>query len=535
MATIIFEDGLCFTSSATPTVIGATGATRQEWRVAEKPTGSTVSFSDLELLEPEITFSQDGEYELELCTYFDSGSVVVDPALAQEAELNCPKAVLAGQLATVYLRGCTNGQISNVVFSGAATSASFNAEGEGTVTTSAVMTGAATISLDCTTFAADGTPTVTAFSCDFEVLDANTPITPITVAQADDSEFILCGETCICNTVIVTVDCNETVCETAQVGLVFRECPDNLLAEECQPLEQTLLIGNQLTALHACNNTLDDCLPCEEDICCDEDEPALFWNNLFNCSGWTVTGDAAEGSSVYNAASCNAGQKLCFNGSTTLTFSGPPTKVDALIIWGHNISDGLITVSPLTTVSGSSVSLGIINDGACIGGYTAPVIVNFTDTGAGLVVTDFTLTIEANSGGLVCIEQIFIGEQVFLPDDRLPATFLNPHDGTDIQTVALESNCGNLGFELERVAIPLELSIPCANRDWLIRVWRPFIRYAQRHGFYFQHSRNLQPTDVFYGWIDGVVPPSTYNEMGDNTVTLNGRGFITQNQPKELV
>lgn len=537
MAQIIFQPSICSEVPTRPNVLGCDDASRVKWDVLEKPVGSAISIDDDTLVEPVFDASQDGEYRLQLCCYFESGEVNAETGV-EPPQLNCPRGVIAGQTATVYLTGCEDGTAQNAVAAGVATGVTFNSQGVGTVTTSATSPGLAYVAIDCVSFDENGVQTSEELFCEFEVIPANTQLV-CTTAPALSVSYEACGESCECTEVTAVFDCAATECDSAQIGLVFRDCPECAPVEDCEELELQFLTGSRLASLSNCSDSLSCC---DEDYCCEPDMPALFWNNLCTCPDWTMEAPAIEGSSVYNVCSCNPGQQWCFEGSATIVLSGPQRVVDTLIIWGHNLTDGTVTVSPLTTIDGNSVSVGVIDDGACIGGYTTPVVMNFTDPAEpegqpqvnDLLVTDLTVTITSNTGGIVCIDQLFLGQKVFFPDDGMPETFQNPHDGTDYELEVKSSSCGPLSRSLKHVPVDLSVEIDCVDDRWLKEVWRPYLRYAEKHGVLFQHSRNNCPNDVFNGTLKGPVGPSSYNSLNRYTVTLEAEGYVTQDQPKLL-
>jgi hypothetical protein len=200
-----------------------------------------------------------------------------------------------------------------------------------------------------------------------------------------------------------------------------------------------------------------------------------------------------------------------------------------MVIWGHNITDGSVVTAPLAPFGGGATGIGVVNDGACMDGYTQPVVINFDQVSDNI--TNFTATITSNGDGPVCIDRVFIGRKLFLPDDRLPLSFINPHDGDDYELEVKESACGILSRSVKHTACDWSLEI-CADDEYLCNVWRPFLRYARRHGFFFQWSRNRKPNDIINAWLVGKQAGSVADEFGTSTVSLNARGFITQPQPK---
>ncbi len=287
----------------------------------------------------------------------------------------------------------------------------------------------------------------------------------------------------------------------------------------------------------ACENCIGDC---DEDclgIACEPkpDEPAFHYCNVCHRPDWTIT--ATNGlNSIINACSCNDSQFFQFQGSTSINLSGPITFLDSIIIWGHNITDGSIQTSPFPLNQenpdneGQPVDIGVFNDGSCTDALICPIQVNFEDVPPDGI-SDLTIDIVSNTDDVICIQQLFVGKKFFLPCDRLPATFNNPHDGSDYELDIKTSRCGRLSQTLEHVPVPLELELECVSREWLDEEWRPLLRYMRRYGVLFQHSRNNSPKDIFSGWIprkggESVFDPDTCTY----SVSLSAEGYTTQDQ-----
>ena len=535
-AVIIFPEDTCPDQAVTPEVFGCEGASRIEWIVAEKPAGSQVLISNDTIEAPGFEFSEDGSYTLTICCHFDEDGSAPN-GVPTPRGLSCPLSVIAGQVAEVQVVNCEAANIELIGFTGGVTGSSFDNDGTGLITTDPNSPGPISITVRCTIFDEDFNPISADFTCTFEAIDPNDDLIE-SVGPPSDFEFVNCGQSCECTSITVIVDCDAKASDTAIIGIVFKECPPCEDPEECEEFEIQPLVGTSNAAYQECAETA--LFGCEE-LCCEPHRPLLFWNNLLNCPGWTAEAPAIEGSSIYNTASCNPGQKWCFEDSATIIFTGPPQFVDALVIWGHNMTDGTVTVSPLEQFGGSNtISTGVTNDGACMEGYTQPIIMNFADpeelpVGSPQVddriITELAVTITSNTGGPVCIDQIFIGQKFFLPDDTLPLNFQNPHTGSDYEIEFTEGSCGPLSRSLKHTPIEMSFSVECMDERYMKEKWRPFIRYAQRHGLMFQWSRNRCPQDIFNGWITGPIAPAVYNNAHYQTATMQARGYITQPQP----
>lgn len=532
MPEITYDDvNLCSDSPLTLIGTGCAGASRSEWIVIDRPAGSTVTFSAPNSPITDVTVSADGPYTFELRCYFDEGDIEAPDAA--DLSLGCPRGVIGGQNAFVVLNGC-NGTVEYTVTGAAATGSSGTEEGV-TVTTSATTSGPVDVEAVCRSVDNAGNVTEETVTCSFEVLPQKTELLCVTGAPTA-IEFITCGQRCETEQVTVVFDCGGTVCETAELGIVFRNCPPCIDPEQCEPLEALTLTG-QAAQFQECNSDfiLGDGDPCCETVCCEPDRPLFFWNSLFSCPGWTAEAPAIEGSSIYNASTCSPGQPWCFEGPTaTIIFSGPAQFVSSLVIWGHNITDGEVSTSPLMTSSGEPTTIGVTGDAACIEGYTTPVVIGFTDV-PDEGITELAVTITSNTPGPICIDQIFVGNKFFLPEDKLPLSFQNPHNGSDMELEFKESSCGILSRSLKRTPVEMSIELECLSDEWVKDQWRPFLRYAQRHGLLMQWSRNRCPQDVFNGWIEGPYGPSRYDEEGTQSVTLTARGYVTQPQAKTFV
>jgi hypothetical protein len=92
-----------------------------------------------------------------------------------------------------------------------------------------------------------------------------------------------------------------------------------------------------------------------------------------------------------------------------------------------------------------------------------------------------------------------------------------------------------LSQELNHVEVPLDVEIEGVTAEWLKKVWRPYLRWAQKYGVLFQHSRNNCPDDLFVGRLTGPAAGSDYVSNCEHKVRLIAKGFVTQPQPKILV
>jgi len=417
-------------------------AARCEWNVVDKPAGSQVTFADDAAMDgTEITVTEDGAYHFQVCCFFEEGSVQqVD---AQQPTLSCALGVRAGDTAFVSLSGCENGTVEwSTLTPGVLTSISGDVNGA-TITTDPDSAGFFAVEAICREFDIDGNETVSALLCFVNVIPQDTELV-CTTSPAVDVTFVPCGVRCECTEFVIIFDCEDAErCQTECINFFAKECPD---PEEAR--------------------TVEECADCYDDpICCDEHRPVLMWNSLCACPGWEFEAPAIEGSSFHNACSCNIGSQWCFEGSATIVASGPATFVDVMVIWGHNISDGQVTTAPLAPFGGGPTGIGVVNDTACIEGFTQPVIINF-DQVPSEGITDFMATIESNGNGPVCIDQVFIGQKMFLPNDLLPLSFVNPHHGDDYSLETKESACGIISRSIQHEPCDWSLEI-CASDDWL--------------------------------------------------------------------
>lgn len=500
-------------------ILGAPGSIRCEWEVLDKPAGSQVIIPDDQFFENDVEVTEDGAYQFRVCCFYEEGVELPPPVTAPE--IACPLKVVAGDTANISLIGCQDASIE-WSGSGAGFTSITGDENGATVTTDPAQPGIIVINVDCTQFDNDGNPITTPLSCLFQVIAADTELVCATGPQVE-VEYVNCGERCECVDFTVVFDCGEEVCSSDSIGIIFKDCTPCEEDENCPELVQINVTGGQAPGLSPCNDLIECC---DTSLCCDPHAPLLMWNNLCVCPGWTFDAPAIEGSSFYNACSCNPGQKWWFDGPVTITGSGPNRFIDAFVIFGHNIQNGQVITSPLVPPDGDPVTIGAVSDSACIEGYTMPLVMNFEDSGE---VTNISITITPNGPGPFCIDQIFIGQKFFLPDDKLPLNFINPHDGDDYSLEVKESECGILSRSIKHEACDFSLEI-CADDEWLCEEWRPFLRYARRHGFMFQWSRNRKPTDIISAWLVDKQQGSSANEFGESIVTLKARGYISQPQ-----
>lgn len=262
---------------------------------------------------------------------------------------------------------------------------------------------------------------------------------------------------------------------------------------------------------------------------CKPHNSVLLWNNVCTC-GWEMTAtNTAEGSSIYNACSCAGGQSFVFNGSTTITATGPQALlIDQVFIWGHNIQDAIITVTPNGTFGGPR-QVGLTQCGPCDPGGLTPIVLDLVIPPTNSV-TD-TVTIDIQSTGLLCIQSLFIGQKLPV---SMPRSWSNPHDGTDCTQEIKESDCGPLTIVTERVEVPMTLQFQCVPCEWVDEYWRCYLKWAKKYGFYFRWSINNSENDLFYGRLDGPQPSSRFadHNMCSKNLTLNARGYISQPETK---
>lgn len=537
MITLTAPDDLCAGTTAYPIVSGCENNSRVEWQVITKPVGSQVIFSDINSENSGIDFTEDGTYIIRLCCFFDEGEITAQPQTGNA--IDCPISVIAGQTGEIVVYGCGDATLdwtatgaatgisgANVASSGVAT---------GTVTTGTTP-GTGTVTVVCTIVDIDNNETTETLVCDFEVLPEDSLLTCVT-SPPIEMDFITCGQSCSCAEATFVVDCQEVTCQRGRIGLVFKDCPECEESPECDPIEFLRLEAGSSSAA-ACSD-LDECDCGECSICCDTHRPTFFYNNICHCPGWTLEAPAVEGSSIYNACSCAVGQQWCFIESATIVASGPPAYIDSVILWGHNLTSATVTTSPPEIYEFGPTNVELYGDDSCLEAVSKPVTIKLSsnkvdpeDPDPRENITDFTVTITGQPGQLICIDQIFIGERFKLPDDELPDGFVNPHNGTDYELITKESSCGPLSRALKHVPVPFEFELECMTDQWVCEEWRSFIRYAQRHGFYFQWSQDRKPEDLFYGWITNAIPGSEYTFAGEQTVGFSAEGYITQPQVK---
>lgn len=530
MPSASFDSGaLCFQVPALVELLGVGQATRCEWQVVGRPPGAQVVIEDpLAPTSTTIEVSQDGTYSFQVCCFYDetqnSGDDQPTTGIEVPDRLFCPRAVVAGDTAQIIAFGCEDATIEWSFTSGPVTSVTGNTT-SATVTTDPNASGVAIITATCTRVDVNGTEVVQNLACPVTVLPADSELDCVTSA-AVEVEFINCGESCDCFDFTMVFDCeNGMTCSEDVLGFTVKQCPPTPNPDEdCEELVRVEVTGVP-AFLAPCNDSIDCC---DYSICCDDHRPQLLWNSLCNCPGWTFQAPAIEGSDFHNACGCTPGQRWCFEDSATIVASGPQQFVDVMVIWGHNLQNGIVTTSPLAPFGGGPTGVGIVNDNACIEGYSEAVVINF-DQPPENGITDLEINIDSNGQGIVCIDQVFIGQKFFLPDDLLPASFVNPHDGDDYELEVKESECGILSRSTRHTPCDFSLEI-CADDDWLCEHWRPFLRYARRHGFMFQWSRNRKPNDIINAWIPNKVPGSRWQEDGTSIITLPARGFITPPQ-----
>lgn len=521
-------ENLCYLTPATVELLGVQGATRCEWTVTGRPAGAQVVIADPNApFTTTVEVTQDGTYAFQVCCFYDQAADAgVDPSLGvtPEDRLFCPETVIAGDTVEIDAFGCEDATIEWEIQGGPGTSI-VGTENGATATTDPLGSGLVAINAICTRIDANGNEIQTVLNCSFSVLDSSIPRICNTSA-AVEIDFVNCGELCECFEFTMVFDCAQgRSCVEDTFGFVVKECPPTPdPAEDCPPLVRVEFNGASPISL-TCRDLLECC---DTSLCCEPHAPMFMINDLCKCRGWTFEAPAVPGSHYYNACSCNVGQRWCFDDIATVVGSGPAEFVDVMVIWGHNLQNGTVTTSLNTVDQDFTTSIGTINDNSCLEGYSQALVINFPgapDEG----ITDFEFTIDSGGQGVVCIDQILIGQKFFLEDDMLPASFVNPHDGDDYELEIKESDCGILSRSVKHTPCDFELEI-CASEEWMCEDFREFLRYARRHGFMFSWSRNRKPTDVINAWLPKKIRGSTDNFDGTVTVNLQARGFITPPQ-----
>lgn len=267
---------------------------------------------------------------------------------------------------------------------------------------------------------------------------------------------------------------------------------------------------------------------CDESVCCQAHNPALLSCDIC-AAGWTAQepGATLEGSTVNNA--CCIGGLWQFDGSTTVTFTGPATCIDTIVIMGHNV-DSVNT--PFGSASGTCESFN------CMGPQSVPIVIHdyeANDPVTGACSEYTTFTIQLNGTGPQCIDRIFIGQKMYFPEGVLSMDYQNIFTGSDCSVeVKMSECCTPLAATVKREPISLDLSLICAPEWYVKQRWLPFMRFACRHGVCFMPSVNRCPEQVFCGWFESTQGGSTYSDPWRQTLTLSATGFISNPQPKGI-
>lgn len=491
---------------------------RVEWSVIGAPAGGELVLSSTTDETITVTPNVNGDYTVKFCCYETNGPQ--NAAEIQGPFLSCPHSVPIQSNFTVDLLECPEGSV-----------VSWNVTGDqfafpqGTSAIIRPQDSGDTINVEVTCTDTDGN--VSTVTCEILVHDSQLELTD------EDGEVscftaIDCSETCFCTDIIIPVNCAPPDCLTLCIDINAREVVEPVTEEECVPAVAVPLVG--LKSSFTAYPVEYDCLDCEDESCrpVNDDMPNFIWNDCARCPNWTVQGDAA------NASDCVPGNPWCFDGSGTYTVQssdGSECSVDVIVIYGHNIESA--TVSASVPIFGGDRDFSICYDQAKIGGFTRPIVVPLDGLYQG---TSFSFTVSGTgvNGQPICIDYAMFGQKLFLPDDALPADFVNPLDGSDREFTVKNSECGALSRISRQRPVTWSISIE-APEPWICETWRSYMRYlGEGNPVLFQPSRNNKEQDILLGYLTGQQEGSSFVDCCYSSVTLSAQGFINQQQPKSF-
>jgi hypothetical protein len=502
---------------------------RAEWTAIRTPAACQPDISSPGSALTDIEFLCVGTFEIQRCVYTQTEDAPPDPIEpTDQISIGCPLSMLAGESINVSLFGCENGTVDWTITGDALFTPTSNTGGIVTANGAGIVD----LSVICTSFDADGNETIQEASCQFEVFEQDQEVICFT-AEPFVINAVSCGEICECQTCVVVVeDCQEE-CIELSIGFVAQGCKDcEGVQPEPVPFTLTGLGGSDLPPI-ICDDEIDFGCDLEDPFCCDEHQPAILWNDASNC-GWTFTAtNAVNGSDISMAFACNIGQQFCFEGSTQILAQGDNLFIDTLVLYGLTMEPGMVTTSPLTKFGGEPLEVNPITDDACIGGYSIPPTVYFDQVDQSIDM--LMITIEGEPGQIYCIDTLFLGRKLFLPDNAIPQPWTNPFRGMDREVSVKYSDCGYpISAYSTKKESTLNLNIRCISEQWAKQTLAPLMRYLEcPNPLLFAWSINNCPHEIFYGYVE-KNEGSTYNNSIYQQTTITAKGWIKQQQPKDF-
>lgn len=486
---------------------------RVEWSVESKPPGGQLTLNTDDATTIIASANVNGDYKVNFCCHYQDGpdalSIITGPFL------DCKRGAPWNETIQIEVTGCDSAVTFDWTIVGADSFITNNNEAD---ITPNQFNGSIQVFVICT----DENGVQSPADCQITVFDP-----AIDLVYSDSEPFCVsareCLETCYCQSAIISINCEPKECEEICIDINARSIVANAVIEECVPVEPVALVGVKQAFVPP--DTENCCDGCGLSSCgCDEpeDEPNFIWNDCARCPNWAVQGDAA------NASDCQPGNPWCFTDSGTYTVSstdGSECSVDVIYIYGHNIEQATITAS--VPIFGGDRDVSVCYDRAKIGGFKRAIVVPL----AGLfTATEFSFTITGVGvgGQPICIDYAMMGQKLFLPDNRMPADFVNPLDGCDRELTVTNSECGVLSRVSRQRPVDWEITIEAPN-SWACDYWRSFMRYlGAGNPVIFQPSRNNKEQDSLMGWKAGQQSGSSWVECCDVSVTLSVTGFIHQ-------
>lgn len=433
--------------------------------------------------------------------------------------LGCPTSVIAGEDAVFTLSECDH-ENQAVTWSAAGLYTNIvGTQTEAFISTEECEEGPITVTATCTEELIDGTIITTTLTC--ETFVKSVKFTECEVSENICVDVQLCGLYCECEEISVIAQCEFENCITSSFGGVAVDCLKENIdnSEICEQLNKQALLGVKAILPDQCNEYWD--IDCEQ-LCCEPHKPVFLTGDVCNC-GWTITGAGVNGTTAANACGCSAG-KLQFDGSITITGSGPSAFVDCVVIWGHDIASGSVNFNGVTE------DINLCFDGQACEGFAQPIILSFEAVQIGA----FSLTINSNDGVTNCIDYMFVGRKLFTEELALVEGWQNPHNLLDYEAELKESECGVLAVDFKHVPVDTTLTVSCASEDWIKTQWRPYLRYIGcGNPILFQYSINRCEDAIVYGWPSGSGF-SSYTDPWRQTVGLNARLYTSQPKIKRF-
>lgn len=511
-------------------------ADRWQWVVVSHPPASPPQLGNPQAEFTSFLAAVPGVYEVQRCCYFDGegDQDVVPVAPAFNPVISCPLALIEGTTTYIPLNDAA-GSVVTWGITGPATltpngnqGAAINVSAPGTITItiSAIYTDPIT-----------GAEETKTDNCTFEVVPIDTQLLcrssePIEIEFSDE-----CSDYCYCETATIIVEACDPAQQCVELELAF-------ITLDCTPCEETpplplltprALVGSQ--RMWEPPADAETCiLDCEGNpIYHKPHRPAIIFNEACTAGfEFQAIGAIEPGHDASDVCPCNPASRLCFRGNLILIGVGPLSLIDTIILKDHNIGDAEIILTPYTVFDGNPILVGSYQSGANVPATNEPLVFSINNPQP---TTAFAIQIQpADPNKLICLGSVFAGQKMFLPEETIPAPWVNPHHGQKRRVNIKRNRCGVVSVTTSLAEKTITLPIRCITEQWAKTAWRDLMDYLDTGGpIALQWSIEQCPNDVFCGWVEDCVEGTEYGQGPWQTASLTITGSASQNQSVDFL